>query len=50
MKNSYKCYIIKDKGTKRLHGAFPYTKEGKAKAEKYLKKINKNKNLEIEEQ
>ena len=50
MRKKSKCYIIKEKGTKMLHGAFPYTEEGKVMAERYLKKINKNKNLEIQEQ
>jgi len=50
MKSRNKCYTIKDKKTKMLYGAFPHTEEGKAKAEKYLKKINKDKNLEIQEE
>jgi hypothetical protein len=50
MRTRDKCYVIKDKKTKRLQGAFPYTKEGKAKAKKYLKKINGDKNFEILEQ
>jgi len=48
MKAKYKCYIIRDKKSKMLQGAFPYTTEGKDRAEKYLKKINKSKNFEIE--
>jgi len=50
MRKKYKCYVIKDKKTKMLQGAFPYTKEGKTKAEKYLKKINGDKSFEILEQ
>ncbi len=45
-----KCYIIVSKKNKYVQGAFPYTEEGRKKAEKYLKKINKNKEYEIEEQ
>tara|TARA_B100000029_G_scaffold203361_1_gene201533 strand:- start:272 stop:424 length:153 start_codon:yes stop_codon:yes gene_type:complete len=48
MKQKNKCYIIREIGTKMLQGAFPFTEKGKEKAEKYLKKINKNKNFEIE--
>jgi hypothetical protein len=48
MKRKSKCYIITERGTKRLQGAFPYTESGKEMAEKYLKKINKSKNFEIE--
>lgn len=48
MKRKSKCYIIVERGTKMLQGAFPYTESGKEKAEKYLKKINKSKNFEIE--
>ena len=47
MRKSEKCYRIVDKQSKMLHGAFPKTESGKKEAEKYLKKINKNKNLEI---
>lgn len=50
MRTRNKCYVIKDKKTKMLQGAFPYTKEGKAHAKRYLKKINENKNFEILEQ
>ncbi len=32
-----------------LYGAFPYTEEGEKKAKKYLRKINKSKNLKIVE-
>ena len=50
MRKKDKCYVIKDKKTKMLQGAFPYTKDGKTHAEKYLKKINKSKSFEILEQ
>ena len=47
MRKSEKCYRIVDKQSKMLHGAFPKTEDGQKEAEKYLKKINKSKNLEI---
>lgn len=47
MRKSEKCYMIIDKNNKHLYGAFNLTKEGKAKAEAYLSKINQNKNLKI---
>ena len=50
MRKKNKCYVIKDKETKMLQGAFPHTEEGKIRAEKYLKKINKGKSFEILEQ
>lgn len=49
MKKKDKCYIIVDKHNKMLHGAFPKSEEGLKHARKYLKKINKGKNLEIVE-
>ena len=45
-----KCYVIVSKMSKYVQGAFPYTNEGKKQAEKYLKKINKDKEYEILEQ
>ena len=48
MKKKEKCYIIVD-SKNMLYGAFPYTEDGKKKAKKYLRKINKNKNLKIVE-
>ena len=48
MRVKSKCYVIMEKGTKMLQGAFPFTKEGKKKAKQYLKKINSNKNFKIE--
>jgi len=50
MRKKDKCYVIKDKKTKMLQGAFPYTKEGRSHAKKYLKEINTDKNFEILEQ
>jgi len=47
MRKSEKCYRIVDKQSKMLYGAFYNTEEGKELAEKYLKKINKDKSLEI---
>ena len=41
-------YPEREKGTKMLQGAFPFTEDGKKKAKQYLKKINNNKNFEIE--
>ena len=35
-----RCYLIFEKKTNMLYGAFPYTSEGEEKAKKYLKKIN----------
>ncbi len=49
MKKKNKYYIIKDKNNNMLYGAFPFTKEGKAHAKRYLKKININNSFEIEE-
>ena len=43
-----KCYVIVNE-KKHIQGAFPYTDEGKKQAEKYLRKINKNKEYYIEE-
>ena len=48
MKAKNKCYVIKEKGTNMLQGAFPFTEDGMKKARKYLKKININKNFKIE--
>lgn len=48
MKKKEKCYIIVD-NKNMLYGAFPYTEEGEKKAKKYLRKINKSKNLKIVE-
>lgn len=45
-----KCYVIVSKASKYIQGAFPYTDEGKKRAEQYLKKINKSKEYEITEQ
>ena len=49
MKKKDSCYVIVDKHSKMLYGAFPKTEEGMKHAKKYLKKINQNKNLEISE-
>ena len=47
MRKSEKCYRIIDGQSKMLYGAFPNTEEGRRHAEKYLKKINKDKHLKI---
>ena len=47
MRKSEKCYRIVDERSRMLYGAFPNTKAGKSEAEKYLKKINKDKQLKI---
>jgi len=47
MRKSEKCYRIVDERARTLYGAFPKTEEGKIEAEKYLKKIDKDKNLKI---
>ena len=49
MRKKDRCYVIVDKRSKMLYGAFPKTEEGMKHAKKYLKKINQNKNLEISE-
>ena len=49
MRKKNRCYLILDKQTKMLYGAFPRTEDGKKHAQKYLRKINKDKNLEIVE-
>ena len=49
-RKKYKCYVIRDEKSKMLYGAFAFTKEGKERAEKYLKKIkSKGTKLIIEE-
>tara|TARA_B100000287_G_scaffold432044_1_gene490520 strand:+ start:6081 stop:6242 length:162 start_codon:yes stop_codon:yes gene_type:complete len=37
------CYVIKERSTNMLQGAFPYSEEGKKMAEKYLRKNLKGK-------
>ena len=46
MKKKEKCLIIVDEKNK-LYGAFFKTEKGKKEAQRYLKKINKEKNLKI---
>jgi hypothetical protein len=36
-----KAYVVVTEGRERVHGAFPYTKEGKKQAQSYLQKISK---------
>ena len=47
MRKKDRCYVIVDKRSRMLYGAFPKTEEGMKHAKKYLKKINQDKNLEI---
>ena len=49
MRKKDRCYVIVDKRSRMLHGAFPKTEEGMKDAKKYLRKINQDKNLEISE-
>tara|TARA_B100000287_G_C20474654_1_gene718644 strand:+ start:606 stop:773 length:168 start_codon:yes stop_codon:yes gene_type:complete len=39
-KNEDKCYAVVSNGRNFLHGAFPFTKEGRILAEKYAKTIS----------
>ena len=48
MRKKERCYLIVDEKN-LLYGAFPYSEDGQSKAKKYLRKINKNKNLRIVE-
>tara|TARA_R110002020_G_scaffold423704_2_gene632783 strand:- start:830 stop:979 length:150 start_codon:yes stop_codon:yes gene_type:complete len=48
MRKKEKYYVILDEKN-LLYGAFPHTEEGEKNAKKYLKKINKDKNLKIVE-
>ena len=41
------CYVIKEKSTNMLQGAFPLTNEGEAEAKKYLKKLNKGRHKDF---
>jgi len=45
-------YIVKSISNNYTYGAFPYTEEGKVKAESFIKKVYKEKKekLEIKEQ
>ena len=47
MRKKDRCYVIVDKRSKMLYGAFPKTEEGMKHAKRYLKKINQDKSLEI---
>jgi len=44
-----KCYLVVSKKNSYIQGAFPYSEEGKAKAEEYLKKINDKEEFKIKE-
>ena len=46
-KKKTECYMIVNMTGKILHGVFPKTPDGKKKAEDYLEKINKEKELKI---
>jgi len=45
MKNKNKYYAIFSKKDKFLYGAFPLSKDGKSKAEEYIKKISTKSSL-----
>jgi hypothetical protein len=47
MKNKKKFYGIYSKNDNFLYGVFPFTKEGKSNAQKYINEKLKNKNLYI---
>tara|TARA_Y100000593_G_scaffold59892_1_gene111029 strand:+ start:392 stop:559 length:168 start_codon:yes stop_codon:yes gene_type:complete len=51
-KNPKTMYIVKSKNNNYTYGAFPYTEEGKTKAESFVKKVyrEKKERLEIQEQ
>tara|TARA_Y100000310_G_C20089159_1_gene537422 strand:+ start:352 stop:507 length:156 start_codon:yes stop_codon:yes gene_type:complete len=44
-----KCYLVVSKRNEYIQGAFPFSEEGKKKAQEYLKKINTNKEFKIKE-
>lgn len=46
-KKNQKCYIVFSKSTRYRYGAFPYTEDGKVKAEKYAQKMAKKHNDEF---
>ncbi len=45
-------YVVKSTSNNYTYGAFPYTEEGKSNAERFIKKVYKEKKekLEIQEQ
>ena len=51
-KNPKTMYVVKSATNNYTHGAFPYTEEGKSKAEAFVKKAyrDKKEKLEIQEQ
>ena len=40
-KKNQKCYVVFSKSTHYRYGAFPYSEEGRVKAEKYAQKLAK---------
>jgi hypothetical protein len=46
-KKNQKCYVVFSKSTRYRYGAFPYTEDGKIKAEKYAQKMAKKHNDEF---
>ena len=51
-KNPKTMYVVKSATNNYTHGAFPYTEEGKSRAEAFVKKAyrEKKEKLEIQEQ
>ncbi len=47
-KASKKMYIVKSIGRNYTYGAFPYTDEGKASAEKFVIKMSKDRQEQLE--
>ena len=46
-KSTKKMYIVKSVGRNYTYGAFPYTDEGKADAEKFVKRMSKERKEEL---
>ena len=47
-KNSKKMYIVKSIRRNYTYGAFPYTDEGKIDAEKFAKRMSKDRKEQLE--
>ena len=48
MKGQRKFYAVISKGRRYLHGVFPFSPEGKQKAEEYVKELGKGNKDEFE--